>query len=202
MTIRLAMYSIHSPVIADHGMGSPRGLQDIVIFAVSTIQTPISRAATVALDIHEHGSQSKYLNPSRRLTVEFIEKHKRSMYRKLKASESPENAVGLLIQTPGLGIVKAAFVAQLLGYDVGCIDRHNVALYNVKSSTITVPSSLKPATRERKIEAYVELCREIGGSEFLWDQWCAHVANSKWNRRLPTAELVSQEHVLGCRCEN
>ena len=193
------MYTKHNPVIAEHGNSSPNGLQDIITFVVATIQTPISRATTVAEDIHKNGANSKYLNQSKRLTVEYIKKHKRSLHRKLQSSETPEDAVKLLIDLPGLGIVKAAFAAQLLGHDIGCIDRHNVILYNVPQCTLRIPSSLQPATKDRKIADYVELCKDIGGTEVMWDNWCEYVANSKWNRKLPTAELVSYEHILGCR---
>jgi hypothetical protein len=192
------MYRDHAPLIAEHGNSSAQGLQDIVTFVLSTIQTPISRASTVAEDIRELGVESRYLNESKRNAVSYIAKRKRGLHTKLQAARSAQQAIEHIIETPGLGVVKAAFTAQLLGFDVGCIDRHNIILYNVAPAVLRVPPKLTRETKRAKIDAYVSLCLDIGGTEHMWDAWCQHVAGTKWNKRLPTAELVSLEHVRGC----
>ena len=191
------MYRQDCTLIAEFGNSSPEGLLNVATFVLATIQTPISRAATVAEDMRIRGVKSKYLNVSKRRALEHLTRRKKSLYNKLQSAETVNEVVEHIIQVPGLGVVKASFVAQLLGWEVGCIDRHNLILYNVKPNTVNIPPSLTQATRQRKIADYVAACEQIGGSEFLWNSWCDHVAGTKWNKRLPTAEDVSREHIIG-----
>lgn len=84
-----------------------------------------------------------------------------------------EYAIGNLLAIRGLGIVKAAFVAQLMGYDVACLDSRNVKregrnprAYRTDGKT---PRQLAP-----KVRAYV--AETFGHAERYWDAWCTDVA--------------------------
>jgi len=87
-------------------------------------------------------------------------------------NEDPVDAIDTLLEIPGLGTVKAGFVAQLLGFEVGCIDGQNATLYDVDVSEFVIRDGMKASTRLRKIRSYVQLCEELGGSRVLWDNWC------------------------------
>lgn len=95
---------------------------------------------------------------------------------------------------PNLGMVKASFVLQCMGFNTACIDSHNLKRLGLKDSAVKVSSKLSPEKKREKVLAYVELCQR-NGTEFWWDSWCCHVAGNQANRRLDTGDAVSAFHV-------
>lgn len=100
-----------------------------------------------------------------------------------------EYAIGRLLRIRGLGIVKAAFVAQLMGYNVACLDTRNVArearnprAYRTDGKT---PLQLAPAVRRYVGETY-------GRAQEYWDAWCEDVAGA-YDR---TAQEISELHAV------
>lgn len=88
---------------------------------------------------------------------------------------SCEYAITRLLEVPGLGIVKAAFIAQLMGYDVACLDARNVAregrnprAYRTDGQT---PRQLAPKVRRYVAETF-------GKAALYWDDWCRDVAEA------------------------
>lgn len=84
-----------------------------------------------------------------------------------------EYAIGLLLDVPGLGIVKAAFIAQLMGFNVACLDARNVT--REKRNPRAYRTDGKTARQlEPKVRAYV--AETFGKAEHYWDAWCQDVA--------------------------
>ncbi len=102
-------------------------------------------------------------------------------------------AIELFLPVPNLGMVKAAFVAQCLGFNVACIDSHNLKRLGMNENQVKL-GKVKPETRHKKITAYVEMTQEQG-SEYWWDSWCEYVAGNQANRQLDTGDVVSRYHV-------
>jgi hypothetical protein len=74
-------------------------------------------------------------------------------------------AILLFMRIPNLGMVKAAFCAQMFGFDVACIDSHNIKRLGLPASAVkTPPAKMKPATARKKVAAYVSLTQATGGS--------------------------------------
>lgn len=101
---------------------------------------------------------------------------------------SCEYAIGRLLEIRGLGIVKAAFIAQLMGYNVACLDSRNVTrekrnprAYRTDGKT---PLQLAP-----KVRAYVS--ETFGHAERYWNEWCEDVAGA-YDR---TAQEISELHL-------
>tara|TARA_R110000824_G_scaffold80169_1_gene201836 strand:- start:11 stop:469 length:459 start_codon:yes stop_codon:yes gene_type:complete len=116
---------------------------------------------------------------------------------KEKGPSRPEviaDATLLLMGVPNLGMVKASFVLQCMGFNTACIDSHNLKRLGLKDSAVKVSSKLSPEKKREKVLAYVELCQR-NGTEFWWDSWCCHVAGNQANRRLDTGDAVSAFHV-------
>ena len=101
------------------------------------------------------------------------------------------------LAVPGLGLVKAGFVVQLLTGEAGCFDMHNLDRFGLNSTDFKIPSRQDPDAQLREINAavewYVQLCEDYGGSEALWNGWCQHVAETY--RTYEDAEDVSRRHV-------
>lgn len=98
---------------------------------------------------------------------------------------------------PGLGLVKAGFVVQLLIGEAGCIDMHNLARFGLEAAEFDVPKRKDPDEQLRVIdeciEHYLWTCERLGGCESLWDGWCEFVADTY--RTYEDAEDVSHRHV-------
>lgn len=93
-----------------------------------------------------------------------------------------------LLRVPGLGIVKAGFVAQLMGFNVACLDSRNITregrnprAYRTDGRT---PEALAP-----KVAAYVG--ETYGKARAYWDAWCKDVA-AAYDR---TPQQVSELHM-------
>lgn len=103
-----------------------------------------------------------------------------------------EYAIGRLLRVRGLGIVKAAFVAQLMGYDVACLDGRNVAREGRNPRAFETCKALKdkPHLIDALVRRYVS--ETFGKSEAYWDAWCYDVA-SIYGR---SAQEISELHAV------
>lgn len=107
---------------------------------------------------------------------------------------APDNRARLLIiaECPGLGIVKGAFILQLMGYDVACLDSRNIKREGRNPRAYRSDGARKttcPRAWHRKIERY--LAEVEGKAREYWNAWCEDVANAY---KL-TAEEVSGLHL-------
>lgn len=84
-----------------------------------------------------------------------------------------EYAIAQLLRVRGLGIVKAAFVAQLMGFDVACLDSRNVKREGRDPRTYRTDGKT-PLQLAPKIRAYVR--ETYGRAEEYWNAWCHDVA--------------------------
>ena len=90
-------------------------------------------------------------------------------------------------------MVKAAFVAQMFGFNVACIDSHNLKRLGLSANAVKL-GKVKPATRCAKIADYVKMT-QIQGSAFWWNSWCDYVAGNRANKALDNGDIVSRYHV-------
>jgi len=109
--------------------------------------------------------------------------------------EACADVVQLFMAVPNMGMVKAGFFAQCLGFNVACIDSHNITRLGLNPNLVkSPPSGMKPATVRKKVEAYVELT-QAKGTMYWWNSWCDYVAGNRANRALDTGDVVSRFHV-------
>jgi hypothetical protein len=92
-------------------------------------------------------------------------------------------------------MVKAGFIAQMCGFEVACLDRHNIRMLGLPETALLLNKKVKPELRRSKIRKYVKLCRRQG-SEYWWNTWCNYVAEKGgMNKSLTTGDAVSKYHV-------
>jgi len=196
------MYSTHASKIAQYGLNSPDGMVNVVRFTLCTIQQPLSGCLRQIKDIEKNGIQSKYLFGSKRQGLEYTIKNKEALHKGLLEIKSRNmddlartiEAVYFIMQVPSLGMVKASFVLQMLGFNVACLDSHNLKRLGLDIKHTKVPATLRPETKIKKITKYVKLTR-IKGTEYWWNSWCDYVAGNIGNKALTTGEAVSEFHV-------
>jgi hypothetical protein len=130
--------------------------------------------------------------------------------------EGITEAILLFMNVPNLGMVKASFVCQMLGFNVSCLDSHNLKRLGMNANFTKVPATMSDAGKRKKIAKYIELCqRPIGvglgfsqalieyarshscdyNTEYWWNSWCDYVAGNQANRSLVTGDIVSRFHV-------
>lgn len=191
------MYSRDMPAMRAHALASPSGLTDVVTFVLCTIQMPLQSVKNQMADIRQNGANSKWLFGSKRVGYQYAIDHAAVLHAAVvKAAEIGDvvGAVDVLSNIPGLGVVKASFVAQICGLEASCLDTHNLRRLGLAESAFKMPKGLKHETRLSKIRAYLALCVKSGGSEYWWNTWCATVAGTRANKSLATADVVSRYH--------
>lgn len=193
------MYDRDMPIMRDHALASPQGLLDVITFVLCTIQQPIRQVERQMRDIREHGENSKYLFGMKRLGYAFARDNIDWLYDAMlvySINDQPVAMIQALMSVPSLGITKAAFVAQICGFEVACLDMHNLDTLGYHRATFKTPKTLKPETVREKIKTYIDICRETGGAEHWWNHWCNYVASRGFlNKTLTTGDAVSAAHV-------
>ena len=192
------MYKRDNKAIAKFALKNPDNLVRVATFVLTTIQAGLATTHNQMLDIDKHGANSKYLWGNKRQGYEYLQEHKQVLYAAVKAAVKANDAVGaidVLTNVPNLGIVKAAFVVQMVGLDVACIDSHNCDRLGLPRTALRFSKKVKPEVKRKKIADYVQFTRDTGGSEYWWNTWCEYVAGNRANKQLDTGSKVSKYHV-------
>jgi hypothetical protein len=172
----------------------PDGLVDVGSFVLCTVQVPLSRVGPMIQDIRVSGAESKHLWGFKRRAFEEITQRKVELYNLLeKPSESVSEVLSEVSRVFGLGLPKASFLMQCMGWNTACLDVHNLKRMSIPIG-LTKVGKVGEDTRKKKIDRYVEIVQSEG-SETLWNDWCSHIAGNRWNQNLPTADAVSAYHV-------
>jgi hypothetical protein len=183
---------------------SPDGLYDVIEFTLCTINMPLSRVIEQRKSIKLHGIMSKWVSSTKAQGITYAQEHKVELHtlmlniRETAGCDTIDGAqaiVDLFMRIPSIGMVKAGFIGQMLGFQVACLDRHNVRALGLSESALRINKKASQEVRLKKIREYVKLCRRKG-SEYWWDTWCNFVADrGGMNKSLPTGDAVSRYHV-------
>lgn len=198
------MYQRDCTMIAQYALASPQGLYDVIEFTLCTINMPISRVHLQRQSIKEEGTQSKWVSATKANGINYAKMNQAYLHKQilhirdkygLDTIDGSQYAIDLFIKIPSIGMVKAGFIAQMCGFNVACLDRHNVRALGMSEAALNLNKKVSDELRLKKIREYVKLCRRRG-SEYWWDTWCNYVADrGGMNKSLPTGDAVSRYHV-------
>ena len=203
------MYNRDCSAIAQHACASPDGLVDVIEFTLCSIQAGLSTIKMQRKDIAANGLDSIYLWGAKRDGLAYARENKAYLWSKLMSiredglsdASAIADALLLLMKVPCLGLVKAAFVAQMLGFDVACLDSHNLRRKGINLNRVKVGAKLSKELKRKKVLDYIQLCNDTNDavqgescSEYYWNSWCDYVAGNKANKLLDTADVVSKYH--------
>ena len=196
------MYKRDCIAIAEHACNSPKGLMDVIEFTLCTIQAGLSTVKQQREDIALDGYKSKFLWGKKAEGLEYAANRQEFLWGKLmhirqRGTEDVDaitDGIMLLMKVPNLGMVKASFVMQMLGFNVACIDSHNLTRLGLSASAVKVGDKLKTETKYKKVREYV-IMTQLEGSEYWWNTWCDYVAGNRANKLLDTGDVVSKYHV-------
>ena len=196
------MYKRDIEDIIEHIEASPEGLVDCVEFVLCSIRASLSSIKEQRKDIASAGLKSKYLWGQKSAGLAYVREHKTVLWLNLlelkeQSTSNPKvivQALKLAMAIPNIGLVKAGFILQLMGFDVACLDMHNLERLGLAPNAFSINAKLKEATQTKKMIAYVKLCQKKG-TEYWWNSWCDYVAGNRMNKNLSTGDLVSRYHV-------
>ena len=133
----------------------------------------------------------------------YLESNKHKMYAQVMAvinsnktdASKAMSLMKIFLRVDGLGMAKAGFMCQLTAGLVGCMDSHNIKMYNLDAKDFVLaknPKTIKGLDANvKKIRNYIQICHEYG-TENLWNSWCSFLAtkSTKWR----DANHVSEVH--------
>ena len=194
------MYNIHAKAVQDYARLSSDNLSDVILMVVLSIQQPWYAVGDQLKDVKRWGIGSKFIWGNKIKTYNFLISRKDFIYSQylavLNSSKSDDDKalslMNVFLQIDGLGLAKAGFVCQLTAGLVGCIDVHNIRMYNIPKKDLAFSKSIKSkALKDKKISNYISVCHTIG-TESLWDTWCCSLATK--TKRFEDGFHVSKVH--------
>jgi len=188
-------YDNHITACNVYSQASPDNFRRAALFVLATVQQQLETVPVALTDICELGMASRFAWGSKSKGVEFIEaNHERLYGEAYERRHDPVSLMELFLTIPGMALVKAGFLCQIFAGSVGCIDTHNIKLYDIPVSALRYRYENSAACNANKVKRYVELCNGLGGAVALWTRWCDYVAKLRpynWD----SGAHVSQFHV-------
>ncbi len=164
------------------------------LFVLATVQQQLETVPVALTDICELGMASRFAWGSKSKGVKYLDANYDALWCDAHTSSTDAELLTVFLRIPGMALVKAGFLCQIFNGTVGCIDTHNIKLYDVPLSALRYCYTAKASTQAAKVRQYVELCNGLGGSHALWSRWCDYVAQRRPFNWTDGAE-VSQFHV-------
>ena len=166
------MYDAHNPLIAAAMRECPDTFARGILFAVCSMRQAIVNVPDQLEQIDQGDMEPLFgfkLN-----AWQYAFDHRAELHSAVLAAPDNATRIDVLCRVPGLGIVKAAFVLQLMGFDVGCLDSRNVKREGRNPRAFRTDGKKTGPAFHRKIARY--LAETEGKSRYYWDTWCCDVA--------------------------
>ena len=173
------MFSTHQKAISEFALGSNVGLERTFRLVFLSIRQPFHAMHKQMQDVDNNGLQSPYLFGWKRDGLAFVRANASTLRETLKAVPDGYGDAQALLDVatvPGLGLVKAGFVLQLVAGSAGCLDSHNMERFGLNVNAFKYGSNASDALKRKKALAYLDACWKAGGCESLWNGWCDYVA--------------------------
>lgn len=197
------MYNNHARSVQQYAQRSASNLSDVALMTVLSIRQPWLNIGNQMIDVRTNKHNAKSLWGGKKKTYEYLQANKHKMYAQMMAvinsnksdTHKSMSLMNIFLRVDGLGVPKAGFMCQLTVGLVGCMDSHNIKMYNLDAKDFVL--SQRPKTERgldanaKKILSYIELCHDYG-TENLWNSWCSFLAtkSDKWQ----DANHVSEVH--------
>jgi hypothetical protein len=167
------MYKEHCPKIAAAMRSDLEAFKRGLYFVVCSIRQPVINVPEQIEDVARYGAGADCIFGHKRDAIPYIDAHAAALQRDVLAARALADALRVLLVVPGMGIVKSAFVLQLMGRNIARLDSRNNTREGLNPHAYAT-HGLPPHKLARKIERYVMATR--GKARFYWDAWCADVA--------------------------
>ena len=183
-----AGFYLHNPKINKFAQGSPEKTKLVMMMVALSIQQPWASVGGQLQDYKQLGAESRFVWGNKAKTLAWLDDNVDRLYAdamavvaQYKGRELDIKLMEVFIQIDGMGLAKAGFCCQLFAGRVGCIDVHNLRRLSIPESVLKFSKKLTPKSQAKKIEAYVDACRQRR-SAWLWDSWCELIAKKQPNK--------------------
>ena len=187
------MFNTHCKAVQEYSQRNANNMADVVLMVVLSIQQNWLSVGDQLKDVRLERRDSKFLWGNKIKTYDYLMSNKSKMFAQVKAvlnshktyDDKAKSLMTIFLKVDGLGIPKAGFCCQLIAGMVGCMDVHNIKMYNLDANSFKLNPNPKTdkafASNQQKITSYINLCHEYG-CEQLWDSWCDMLAtkSKKW----------------------
>lgn len=178
------MYDFHVPTIRDKAYDDPDYLYAVIQFVLHSIRRQFHTVST-----------DNQLMTVQREGLVYAKENIKPLYGITFSNLSLEEKLMEVLKIKGLNLVKASFVLQLTGHEIGCIDSHNSNIMGIDSNTLVM--NKKAVTPDRsKIWQYIGMCQstEMGGAKKMWNRWCDKIA-AEYEDYFTDGYTVSLKHL-------
>jgi len=171
------------------------------LLTLLSIRQPFYLVPTQFASVQRMGAESQYLFGWKKEGFRTLAREAEGFrlaalaYKAAPSGEALDALVQRFMTVPGLGIVKASFLAQLVIGEGACLDSHNLERLGLRAEFFKTPKTLKAATIAEKIKTYRLTWSERGDSAYWWDSWCELIA-AKYPKHFSDGAAVSALHTL------
>ncbi len=143
-----------------------------VMFALLSARVQFPRVPEQCRELHKRGADAACLWGWKFDAYAYVIEHSETLWLLSREAQRAGVCIGNLCAIPGMGIVKGAFVAQMLGHDVACIDVRNQQRLGLRARAWRSDGEDRKTAPAfgRKIARYVEHTQ--GRARELWNDWC------------------------------
>lgn len=200
------MFAEHQPIIQAWADQSPDNLARVLQLAIITARQPfINAPADMETAMRGERDATSVLFSWKARSFAEIWADRASIFWNcheiLYHAEDTRDAENALLayvaSIHGLGFAKAGFSIQMAFGLSGCLDTHNLFRLGVKPSVCRPRNErdYKLGTMYARVDLYNSLVHKAGGTEKLWNDWCAYVAKRQ-PKLYRDAEHVSSLHLI------
>ena len=197
------MFNTHCTAVQKYSQRHVDNMADTVLMVVLSIQQNWLSVGEQLADVRANKLDSKFLWGNKIKTYQYLMANKHKMFAQVKAVLNSKKSydakayslMRIFLRVDGLGLPKAGFCCQLIAGMVGCMDIHNIRLYDLDPKTFKLNPNPKTQrarlANDEKIQTYITLCHDYG-CENLWNSWCENLATK--SNRWQDANHVSEVH--------
>lgn len=188
---RPSHYKTDCLYVADRAQADPDLFPGIVAFVLLTIQQHFIGIPRAVADVAKHGTRSRFMFGSKPDGLTYARQNKRILHKAARACHAGNLDLAGLVQEymgiPGLGIVKASFLAQLTVGQGACLDTVNMQRLGLAWNMFaTSKARLSPSAIRARILSYQAVCNAHGTTQEFWDIWCDTLAA---RQEIPTGKF-------------
>ena len=196
------MFAEHQPQLSRLARSSPEGFERIVTFVLCTIRMSL-RDAVKDYPIVRRGDRCRSIFGFKHDGLAYLRDHAASIWSELecvyectRGEPCEDELMAIVTMIPGIGLAKGGFILQMMYGLSGCIDTHNLRRFGLTEETFATHGSRKKCLS--LIRSYRAMIANSGGTAWLWDTWCAYLAERDHN--YDSAETVSSLHLIPLSC--
>lgn len=168
----------------------PEGLAHVAYCVIGTIRTRFIHVEEITHSIKKQGEASKHVWGHKIDAYRTINDNKEKWFELLFKNRLDEvNSINLVAETKGIGIAKAGFLLQMLGYNTACLDVHNLNKLGISDTYFR---------NNKRTQEYVTLVQKQG-AEYWWNTWCNFIAEKDGKKWFGSSEEVSKSHVTAIK---